>query len=518
VAAPTHAAVTTTTATLDGSIDPGGAVTTWSFEYGVGTAYNVSIPGTDVNGTAPQAVSRALTGLLPGTTYSYRVRAQNSAGVTVSSGGQLTTAVAAPTATTRPATGILAQSATANADLNPGGGPTTVRFDYGKLAAYDRSSATVNIAAGANPVSVGIALTGLAPATGYHYRVVVENSAGVAYGSDVAFTTAAAKPDVVTGIATSITHESADLAATVGTGGADTSYEFEYGRTAGYGAKTATGSLTAVKASGQVTAKLTGLEPGVEYHYRVVARNVVGTAVGSDMTFTTHAAPKTDPPPDGPAGSRGGPVQADGLPVAVPAPPVGESANAAPSSGKVRVRVPGSSEYVELTEGAGIPIGSLVDASEGEVVITSASDDRGGTQTAAFTGSEFKLLQKKAVNPVTDIVLTGGNLSECTPRILTKIGDVTAAGRRKWSRRLWGNGHGRFRTRGRNGTATVRGTWWLTEDRCDGTLVRVKRGLVEVRDLSVRETVMVPAGEEYFAKTLGSSKARAKKPRIKRAR
>ena len=80
---------------------------------------------------------------------------------------------------------------------------------------------------------------------------------------------------------------------------------------------------------------------------------------------------------------------------------------------------------------------------------------------------------------------------------------MTAAGRRKWSRRrLWGNGHGRFRTRGRHGTATVRGTCWLTEDRCDGTLVRVKRGLVEVRDLERRKTVMVPAGESYLAKSL----------------
>ena len=540
LAAPTHSAVTTTSATLGGSIDPGGALTSWSFEYGVGGAYDTSIPGTDVNGTASQPVSQALTGLLPGTTYSYRLLAQNSAGTRASSAGQFTTAVAAPSATTNPATGILAHGATANAGLNPGGGATTVRFEFGQTTAYNLSTAAINVSAGTNPVSVGTALSGLAPATEYHYRVAVENSAGIAYGSDVAFTTAAAQPDVVTGIATSITHDGVDLAASVGTGGADTTYEFEYGRTAGYGAKSAAGTVAGVKASEQVSAKLTGLEPGARYHYRVVARNIAGATVGSDMTFTTHAAPKTDPPPTGsgddptndddptgdddptdedPVDSGGGPVQADGLPVPDPAPPVGESANAAPSSGTVRVRVPGSREYVELTEGAGIPIGSIVDASKGEVVITSASDRRGGTQTAAFTGSEFKLLQKKAAKPITDVVLTGGNLNGCTPRILSKIGDVVAAGRRKWSRRrLWGNGHGRFRTRGRHGTATVRGTWWLTEDRCDGTLVRVKRGLVEVRDLTRRKTIMVPAGDQYFARSLAATTARAKKTKIKRRR
>ena len=49
--------------------------------------------------------------------------------------------------------------------------------------------------------------------------------------------------------------------------------------------------------------------------------------------------------------------------------------------------------------------------------------------------------------------------------------------------RLWGNGKGRFRTNGKYSSATVRGTIWLTTDRCDGTLTTVKRGTVSVRDL-----------------------------------
>ena len=51
-------------------------------------------------------------------------------------------------------------------------------------------------------------------------------------------------------------------------------------------------------------------------------------------------------------------------------------------------------------------------------------------------------------------------------------------------RKLWGDGRGRFRTRGRYGAATVRGTRWLTLDRCDGTKVRVVRGKVAVKDLA----------------------------------
>jgi ferric-dicitrate binding protein FerR (iron transport regulator) len=45
----------------------------------------------------------------------------------------------------------------------------------------------------------------------------------------------------------------------------------------------------------------------------------------------------------------------------------------------------------------------------------------------------------------------------------------------------------------------VRGTIWLTEDRCDGTLVRVVRGRVDVRDLTRRRTVVVRAGQSYLA-------------------
>ena len=67
-------------------------------------------------------------------------------------------------------------------------------------------------------------------------------------------------------------------------------------------------------------------------------------------------------------------------------------------------------------------------------------------------------------------------------------------------RKLWGDGRGRFRTRGRYGAATVRGTKWLTQDRCDGTRVRVVRGKVGVQDLvqPKRSQKRVTAGEKTF--------------------
>jgi hypothetical protein len=66
--------------------------------------------------------------------------------------------------------------------------------------------------------------------------------------------------------------------------------------------------------------------------------------------------------------------------------------------------------------------------------------------------------------------------------------------------KLWGSGKGRFRTKGRYSSATVRGTIWLTADRCDGTLTIVKRGTVSVRDLRRHKTVKVKAGHSYLAR------------------
>ena len=65
---------------------------------------------------------------------------------------------------------------------------------------------------------------------------------------------------------------------------------------------------------------------------------------------------------------------------------------------------------------------------------------------------------------------------------------------------LRGRAKGKYRTRGRNSAATVRGTDWTIEDRCDGTLTTVRRGTVKVRDFGLHKTVIVRAGHSYLAR------------------
>ena len=76
----------------------------------------------------------------------------------------------------------------------------------------------------------------------------------------------------------------------------------------------------------------------------------------------------------------------------------------------------------------------------------------------------------------------------------------TGARAKKPVRRLWGKGKGSFRTKGRYIAAATRGTWWLTEDFCDRSVVTVKEGAMTVRDLVKKKTVVVKAGKSYVAR------------------
>jgi hypothetical protein len=89
--------VTTTAATLNGVITPGGTDTTYTFDYGTGPSYGSSTAVTDAgSGDAAELVQAALTGLKPSTTYYYRL--DTTAGGVTSDGAQQTFTTLAPAA------------------------------------------------------------------------------------------------------------------------------------------------------------------------------------------------------------------------------------------------------------------------------------------------------------------------------------------------------------------------------------------------------------------------------------
>jgi hypothetical protein len=170
-------------------------------------------------------------------------------------------------------------------------------------------------------------------------------------------------------------------------------------------------------------------------------------------------------------------------------------------SGEVSFKPPGATKFVELTGATEIPVGAQVDTTHGVISLTSGLGG-GRTNSSQFYSGLFTILQKKARNAFMTLRLDGGNFRICGRRSLSTLS--VDAKRKRPVRRLWGNGKGRFTTKGRYSSATVRGTKWLVQDRCDGTLTRVLRGLVRVRDFRARKNVKVRAGQSYLAKAPGT--------------
>ncbi len=99
-------------------------------------------------------------------------------------------------------------------------------------------------------------------------------------------------PAVTTGPASSIGARSAIVSGTVDPGGKSTTWVIEYGTTSAFGSRGETRSAGNGTAPADVSYQLTGLSPGVTYHYRVVATNDDGTTRGATMTVTTRGAPE----------------------------------------------------------------------------------------------------------------------------------------------------------------------------------------------------------------------------------
>jgi ureidoglycolate hydrolase len=102
---------------------------------------------------------------------------------------------------------------------------------------------------------------------------------------------AASSPAVVTTSATHVGQTSAVLNGTVNPNGSSTTYEFQWGLTASYGATGKAHSAGAGVKAVAVHDTASGLIPGTIYHYRLLASSRFGTTVGADHTFKTTGNP-----------------------------------------------------------------------------------------------------------------------------------------------------------------------------------------------------------------------------------
>jgi hypothetical protein len=195
-----------------------------------------------------------------------------------------------------------------------------------------------------------------------------------------------------------------------------------------------------------------------------------------------------------------------------------KTVNATVVSGDVFVKLPGGAAraaaakppkgFVRLQGAETIPVGSTLDTAKGRVKLRSASDTRKHVQSGQFFRGRFVVRQvrkprgkakRKSTKLITVLTLSGSSFSK-TCKASSKASASAKRRSKKRVRRLFGDGKGAFRTKGRNAAATVRGTRWSVQDRCDGTLVTVQRGRVSVRDLVKHRTVLVKTGHTYLAR------------------
>jgi hypothetical protein len=163
----------------------------------------------------------------------------------------------------------------------------------------------------------------------------------------------------------------------------------------------------------------------------------------------------------------------------LPPPPL--SAPSGTASGKVLVN---GRPYAS---GRPIPYGSRVNVTDGRLTLKTEL----GAVTVYGDGvlAVFRLQRLREPIDLIGLRLVEGRFKRC--------GKNKAAGP---VRRLWAKGSGKFQTMGRYATATARGTWWLTTDLCDQTVVRAREGSVLVTDFVTKRKVVVKAPKSYTAR------------------
>jgi hypothetical protein len=300
-------AITGTTATLNGELNPAISATTgYDFTYntnGECTAGTTTTQGAEATGTKIE-VSTPLTGLIPSTEYTFCVLATHLVGeVTESTPGlplKFNTLGLKPVVVSESSSGETPFAAELKAEVNPENQPTTsCEFQYGETIAYGKSAtcAEPETLEGPIPASTSAHLTELEKNTTYHYHVVVKNATGETEGADKVFETQVAKAPVVGSERTSaLTSTGATLQALVNPNYQATTYAFKYALnealTEGAVTVTGAGPLAAEFAELPVSVNTGVLAPRTTYFYRASATNETGTTEAATVEhFTTLATP-----------------------------------------------------------------------------------------------------------------------------------------------------------------------------------------------------------------------------------
>ena len=234
-----------------------------------------------------------ITGLQANTKYYVRAYAKNDAGTAYGEEISFTTnkQVVLPTVTTTSATSVTESSAVTGGNVTSDGNASVTERGVVYATTQNPTTANTKVASGSGIGSYTCNISGLQSNTTYYVRAYAINSKGTAYGTQVTFTTteSISIPTVTTTIVSSIRFNYAMTGGNVTSdGGASVTdrgvvYSTTKNPTTTSSTKVASGS-----GAGVFTTPLEYLSPNTTYYVRAYATNSVGTAYGTELTFTTE--------------------------------------------------------------------------------------------------------------------------------------------------------------------------------------------------------------------------------------
>ena len=178
------------------TVHPHSFSTEVSFEYGLSQDQLTGIPADQgtISGQEQVAITAAISGLVPNQTYSYRIKVMNAIGTGYSDFETFHTLGSLPEIVTNSENAEVTMfTAQLFAGINPKWLNTHMRFEYGMTGSYgsqvQAEESPVTHADSAFQASKEV--SGLEPATTYHYRAVAKNQIGTVNGPDRTFTTLA---------------------------------------------------------------------------------------------------------------------------------------------------------------------------------------------------------------------------------------------------------------------------------------------------------------------------------------
>ena len=301
-------------------------------------------------------------------------------------------------------------------------------------------------------------------------------------GEQVAFTETVSNsgPDTATGV---------ELSASVPAGATFVSATLSNGNACRSGGGTVTCFVGTLGAGASVTATLvvTSQQTGQLTQTAVVQADYDANGANNSGSATTAIIAADAPPPPPPPPSQPGTFNAISTGTVM--------VNGQPLPPDTMTLI-GSGATIDVTNG----LVTLTDFDQGSGTFSNVQLNprrrtaaAGSRAAAGSVPAAFTIRQPAKPGAAVTLTLTGGNFALCGK------GRRLAAKNQTAVRQLWGHAKGQFTTKGSYSAATIRGTTWLTQDRCDGTLTKAVDDVVTVADFVKHTTVTLQPGQSYLA-------------------